>query len=191
MRFSELARHTIWLVPTDGERIKRFIDGLTYQLRLLMSRERLCSAAFDEVVDIAWQIEMVRGQECGEREAKKPQGSGSFSGVPSRGQSYPDRGRPYMHARRLFQLIMVCTGSSTGYQDLQFHQRRCCFDCEDFGHIKRDCPTLLSGASQQSSQRMAPAPAVTPPTQPAGDLSGKPTDRVIDFGCQGLSGDVL
>lgn len=39
MRFSELTRHTIWLVPTDRERIRRFIDGLTFQLRLLMTRE--------------------------------------------------------------------------------------------------------------------------------------------------------
>ncbi|XP_070045720.1 uncharacterized protein [Nicotiana tomentosiformis] len=30
MRFSKLARHAIWLVPTDRERIRRFIDGLTY-----------------------------------------------------------------------------------------------------------------------------------------------------------------
>ncbi|XP_070045449.1 uncharacterized protein [Nicotiana tomentosiformis] len=30
MRFSELARHAVWLVPTDRERIRRFIDGLTY-----------------------------------------------------------------------------------------------------------------------------------------------------------------
>ncbi|XP_070045395.1 uncharacterized protein [Nicotiana tomentosiformis] len=61
MRFSELARHAIWLVPTDRERIMRFIDGLTFQLRLLVTRERVSSANFDEVVDIARQIEMVRG----------------------------------------------------------------------------------------------------------------------------------
>ncbi|XP_070050408.1 uncharacterized protein [Nicotiana tomentosiformis] len=30
MRFSELARHAVWLVPTNRERIMRFIDGLTY-----------------------------------------------------------------------------------------------------------------------------------------------------------------
>ncbi|XP_070023205.1 uncharacterized protein [Nicotiana sylvestris] len=40
MRFSELARHVVWLVTTDRERIKRFIDGLDFQLRLLMTRER-------------------------------------------------------------------------------------------------------------------------------------------------------
>ncbi|XP_070050861.1 uncharacterized protein [Nicotiana tomentosiformis] len=62
MRFSELGRHAIWLVPTDRERIKRFIDGLTFQPRLLMTREREreSGATFDEVVNIARQIEMVR-----------------------------------------------------------------------------------------------------------------------------------
>ncbi|XP_070040722.1 uncharacterized protein [Nicotiana tomentosiformis] len=56
MRFYELARHAVWLVSTDMERIQRFVDGLTYQLGLLMTRERVSGATFDEVVDIAWQI---------------------------------------------------------------------------------------------------------------------------------------
>ncbi|XP_070057431.1 uncharacterized protein [Nicotiana tomentosiformis] len=99
MRFSELARHAVWLVPTDKERIRRFIEGLTYQLRLLMTRERVSGATFDEVVDIARHIEMVRSQERGEREAKRPHGPGDFSDVPSGGQFYRGRGRPYRHAQ--------------------------------------------------------------------------------------------
>ncbi|XP_070034736.1 uncharacterized protein [Nicotiana tomentosiformis] len=71
MRFSELDHHAAWLVPTDRERIRKFIDGLTYKLRLLMTRERVSGATFDEVVDIARQIEMVHSKEQGEREAKK------------------------------------------------------------------------------------------------------------------------
>ncbi|XP_070048589.1 uncharacterized protein [Nicotiana tomentosiformis] len=72
MRFSELAHHAIWLVPTDKKRIMRFIDGLSVQLRLLMTRDRVSGATFDEVVDIARHIEMVRSQERVEREAKRP-----------------------------------------------------------------------------------------------------------------------
>jgi len=64
----------------------RFIDGLTYQLQLLMTREWVSCATFDKVVDIARQIEIVRGQERVEREAKRPRGSGDFSGDPHRGQ---------------------------------------------------------------------------------------------------------
>ncbi|XP_070056505.1 uncharacterized protein [Nicotiana tomentosiformis] len=92
--FSELAHHAIWLVPTDRERIKRFIDGLTYQLRLLMTRERVYGATFNEVVDIARQIEVVRSHERSDREAKRPRGSGSVGGVPSGGQFYHNKGRP-------------------------------------------------------------------------------------------------
>ncbi|XP_070035296.1 uncharacterized protein [Nicotiana tomentosiformis] len=83
MLFSKLARHAIWLVSTDRERIRRFIDGLTFQLRLLMTRERVLGATFDEVVDIACQIEMIRSQERVEREAKRPRGHEGFCGAPS------------------------------------------------------------------------------------------------------------
>lgn len=63
-----------------------------------MTWEWVSGATFDEVFDIARQIEMVCNQEHGEREAKWPQGSGIFYGVPSGGQSYQSRGRPYMPA---------------------------------------------------------------------------------------------
>ncbi|XP_070036996.1 uncharacterized protein [Nicotiana tomentosiformis] len=107
MRFSELARHSIWLIPTYRERIGRFIDGLTFQLRLLMTRERLSGATLDEVVDIARQIEMVRSQERVEREAKRPRGSGDFSGVLSRGKFYRGRVIFTNMLRQVVPLIVV------------------------------------------------------------------------------------
>ncbi|XP_070037182.1 uncharacterized protein [Nicotiana tomentosiformis] len=143
MKFLELARHAIWLVLTDRERI--------------ISQER------------------------GEREAKRPQGSGGFGGVPSRGKSYHHRGRPYIPAQttrpahrgtsaihgsysphsgqssfsalpaqssRHASSAQASIGSSSGYLEQQFRHRRGCFECEDFSHIKSDCPRLLSGALQ-------------------------------------------
>ncbi|XP_070032163.1 uncharacterized protein [Nicotiana tomentosiformis] len=92
MRFSYLDRHILWLVPTERESIRRFVDGLTYQLRLLMTKERVFGATFDEVVDISRQIEMVRIKERGEREAKRPRGLGDFSGFPSGGLVLPRQG---------------------------------------------------------------------------------------------------
>ncbi|XP_070056618.1 uncharacterized protein [Nicotiana tomentosiformis] len=111
MRFSELARHAVWLIPTDRERIMIYIDGLTYQLRLLMTRERVSGATFDEVVYIARQIDMVRSQEIGEREAKMARGPGDFSSVPSGGRFYHDRRRPYKHAQTGH---LVHRGASSG-----------------------------------------------------------------------------
>ncbi|XP_070037206.1 uncharacterized protein [Nicotiana tomentosiformis] len=110
IRFFELDRHVVWLVPTDRERIRRFIDGLTYQLRLLMTRERVSGATFDEVVDITRQIEMVCSQE---REAKRPRGSGGPSGVHSGGQPYHSRGRPYKPAQ-MARLVHRGASSSHG-----------------------------------------------------------------------------
>lgn len=52
MRFSELARHAIWLALIERERIRRLIDGLSYQLHFFMTRENTSGARFDEVVDI-------------------------------------------------------------------------------------------------------------------------------------------
>ncbi|XP_070034512.1 uncharacterized protein [Nicotiana tomentosiformis] len=99
MRFSELASHVIWLVPIDRERIMRFIDGLTFQLRLLMTRGRVSGATFDEVVDIALQIEMVRGQERVEMDAKRPRGQGGFSGGPFGGPFQHSRSRHFRQAQ--------------------------------------------------------------------------------------------
>lgn len=63
MRFSELACHAISLVPTDRDRIMKFVYGFTYQLRILMIKERVIGATFEVVVDIAYDIETVRHQE--------------------------------------------------------------------------------------------------------------------------------
>ncbi|XP_070044872.1 uncharacterized protein [Nicotiana tomentosiformis] len=162
MRFSELAHHSIRLVPTDRKRIMRFIDGLTFLLRLLMTRERVSGATFDEVVDIARQIAIGRGQKRVEREAKRPRGQGGFSGSPFGGQFQHGRGRHFRKApssrpfhrgassghgshshqqgQSLFSSLpvqsshharpaQVSSGSSFGYQEQQFHQRRGYFEC--------------------------------------------------------------
>ncbi|XP_070054449.1 uncharacterized protein [Nicotiana tomentosiformis] len=118
MRFFELARPTVWFVPTDRERIRRFINGLTDLLRLLMTRERVSDATFDEVVDIAQQIETVRSQEREEREAKRTRGSGGPCGIHSRGQSYYSRGHPYWLAQMAHP---VHRGASSGHGSYNAH----------------------------------------------------------------------
>ncbi|XP_070041329.1 uncharacterized protein [Nicotiana tomentosiformis] len=124
MRFSELARHAICLVPIDRERIRRFIDGLTFQLQLLMTRERVYGATFDEVFDIAHLIEMVHSQKRVKREAKRPRGQGGFSGVPSRGQFRHGRGRPFRHAQKTRP---VHRAASSGYDAHSYQQGQSSF----------------------------------------------------------------
>ncbi|XP_070039638.1 uncharacterized protein [Nicotiana tomentosiformis] len=68
-------------------------------------RERVSGATFDEVVDIAWQIEMVYSQERGERESRRPQCLIDFRGVPSGGSPTIAGVVLIGPLRRLIQLI--------------------------------------------------------------------------------------
>ncbi|XP_070020583.1 uncharacterized protein [Nicotiana sylvestris] len=67
-------------------------------------------------------------------------------------------------------------GSSNGHpvmrgslQPLPPLAMSCCFECGDLGHIKRFCPHLTGGSSQQRSQPLASAPITSPPAQSARD----------------------
>ncbi|XP_070051251.1 uncharacterized protein [Nicotiana tomentosiformis] len=98
MRLSDLAHHAIWLVPTERENIRMFINGLNQQFCFVMTLGNVAGAKFDEVVDSARRLEMVRTQEHGEREANRSCGPGNSSNVPFGGRSYHNRGRPYRPA---------------------------------------------------------------------------------------------
>ncbi|XP_070017093.1 uncharacterized protein [Nicotiana sylvestris] len=208
MWFSGLAHHAVWLVPTDRERIMRFVNGLTYQLRILITRERVTGATFKEVVDIASEIELVRRHDQEEREAKRPRGSGNFSSAPSRGQFQQGRGRPF---RQTYSAHPGYRGASSGHGShnsnwvhsslsaLPAHSSSCapsvqsssmpgpstghsgargslqspsltsesCYECGEFGHMRRQCPRLRDGQSQQRDRPSTSAPVTSPPTNPA------------------------
>ncbi|XP_070036354.1 uncharacterized protein [Nicotiana tomentosiformis] len=52
-------RRTFWLVTTEREKIKRFINGLNQQFHFVMTLGNATGAKFDEVVDSARRLEMV------------------------------------------------------------------------------------------------------------------------------------
>ncbi|XP_070041139.1 uncharacterized protein [Nicotiana tomentosiformis] len=121
MTFSKFARHVVWLVPTKREWIRRFIDGLTYELHFVMTLESVSGVWLNEVVDIARWIELVHSREHEERESKRPRGSGGFSNVPSGGQFHHNRGRPYRPAQ-MARLVHQRTSSSHGSYSAQLGQ---------------------------------------------------------------------
>ncbi|XP_070045213.1 uncharacterized protein [Nicotiana tomentosiformis] len=156
-------------VPIDRERIRRFIDVLTYQLRLLMTRERVSGATFDEVVSIARQIEMVRGHERVEREAKKPRGQGGFSGTPSRGQFQHAQSSSHASSSQGSSMPGLSASYPVARGSLQSPALapRCCYECGEFGHMRRECPRLVGGPTPQRSQSMSSASVPPPPAQSA------------------------
>ncbi|XP_070034865.1 uncharacterized protein [Nicotiana tomentosiformis] len=92
-RFRNLPHHAVWLVPTERERIRRFIDGLNYGLRYSLTREAETNTRFDQVVEISRCLEQVCMLEREEWEGKRPRGSGGFCGTSFGGQSHCSRGR--------------------------------------------------------------------------------------------------
>uniref|UniRef100_A0A1S4CI34 CCHC-type domain-containing protein n=1 Tax=Nicotiana tabacum TaxID=4097 RepID=A0A1S4CI34_TOBAC len=141
-------------------------------------------------------------------EAKRPRGSSSFSGAPSRGQFQRGRGRSYRppqpacpeysrtssdRGHQGFQqgqsLLNSLAAQSSSYApsvqgssapsasaghsgvggSLQFHSpiHGSCYECGEFGHIKRQCPRLRGGQFQQRGQPSSSAPVSSTPTQSA------------------------
>ncbi|XP_070041620.1 uncharacterized protein [Nicotiana tomentosiformis] len=173
----ELARHAVWLVPAEKENIRRFINGLNYQFRFVMTLGNVAGAKFDEVVDNARQLKMVCTQEREKRAAKTSCGPGNSSGVPSGGKSYHSTGRPYrptQMAHPAHRGASASHGSSGSYSgsrgpphNLPLFFQRDYYECGELGHVRKYCPCLSRGLIQYRSQATTPAPVISPPAEPA------------------------
>ncbi|XP_070040727.1 uncharacterized protein [Nicotiana tomentosiformis] len=112
-QFVDLAHHATILLPTERERVRRFIDGLTFIIRLQMAKESINDISFQTVVYIARRIEMVRAQERGSVSDKSPSHFGGFSGASSGGRGTFGRGHP----SRPFQSTLQASHSASGSRD--------------------------------------------------------------------------
>ncbi|XP_070036289.1 uncharacterized protein [Nicotiana tomentosiformis] len=108
-RFVDLARHTIVLLPTEKERVRRFIDGITYTIRLQMAKETGGDISFQKVMNIARRIELVRAQERGPVSDKRPRHSSNFRGASSGGRGTYLRG---LHPKPLYSALQASHGAS-------------------------------------------------------------------------------
>ncbi|XP_070039218.1 uncharacterized protein [Nicotiana tomentosiformis] len=93
-RFVDLSHHVVTLIPTERERVRRFIDGLTYGIRIQMARETEDDISSTRVVEIARRIEGSRVQGREAASEKRPSHFGGFSGASSGGRGSFGRGHP-------------------------------------------------------------------------------------------------
>nr|XP_033517016.1 uncharacterized protein LOC117281250 isoform X1 [Nicotiana tomentosiformis] len=107
IRFSELSCHVPTLVPTVRERVQRFSEGLSYDLRFCMTRELQTDTPYQEVVEIARMLECIRGEEREDKETKRSRGSGGFSGFYSSAMIYHGRGSGSRQSSPHFRLLVV------------------------------------------------------------------------------------
>ncbi|XP_070054667.1 uncharacterized protein [Nicotiana tomentosiformis] len=110
-RFVDLARHATIMLPTERERVRRFIDGLTFTIMLQMAKETRDDISFHRAINIARRIEIVRGQERGPVSDKRPHHYGSFSGASSRGRGTFGRGHPSQSFQSALQASQSASGS--------------------------------------------------------------------------------
>ncbi|XP_070040854.1 uncharacterized protein [Nicotiana tomentosiformis] len=151
--FVDLARHALLLLTTEGEIVRRFIEGVTHPVRLQMAKETGSEISFQAAANVARRIEMVFAQDRGQRSDKRPRQFGSFSGTSSRG-----RGNPAFSAHSAPISELPLQSHYNGYLahlgQLQLqqsqHQDRC-YECGNIGHIRRYCPRLSTRPEADSS----------------------------------------
>uniref|UniRef100_A0A1S4DLF8 CCHC-type domain-containing protein n=1 Tax=Nicotiana tabacum TaxID=4097 RepID=A0A1S4DLF8_TOBAC len=182
IRYTRLARHAPALVATVRERVRRFIEGLIPPIRSSMARELEIDIPYQQVVNIARRIEGLHARDREEREAMRvgslfwhPDSSSSGTSAPPRPQE-PYYAPPVSSAPPARGAHRGQSSRGGPSQSQPPRPPRACYECGDLRHMVRDCPRLGRGVSSQtpqpqhapqSSQAMVPAPAATPPAQPA------------------------
>ncbi|XP_070034841.1 uncharacterized protein [Nicotiana tomentosiformis] len=94
-RFSKLSRHALMILPTDTERVRRFVAGLHSSIHASMAREVEMGTSYQLVMEIACSIEgyRQRGREQMQWD-KRSHFSGEFRGAPAGGRGHFGRGQP-------------------------------------------------------------------------------------------------
>ncbi|XP_070004218.1 uncharacterized protein [Nicotiana sylvestris] len=169
--FVELSRHAILLLPTERERVRRFIEGLAQPIRLQMAKETGTEISFQDAANVARRVESVLGM-GGQGSDKRPRHSSGFSSASSGGGASFSRGQSSRPFHSALQASHGTSGGRGSYMPpysqpvysapsapirehpLQSYYRgqparqgqssyqEGCFECGEYGHIRRACPKL-------------------------------------------------
>ncbi|XP_070034998.1 uncharacterized protein [Nicotiana tomentosiformis] len=94
-RLSELSRHALMILPSEAERVQRFVAGLPSGIQDSVDRELEMGTSYQLVVEIARRIEgyLQRGREQMQQD-KSVRYSGEFRGAPAGGRGQFRRVQP-------------------------------------------------------------------------------------------------
>nr|XP_016480043.1 PREDICTED: uncharacterized protein LOC107801264 [Nicotiana tabacum]XP_016480051.1 PREDICTED: uncharacterized protein LOC107801264 [Nicotiana tabacum] len=109
-QFVDLAHRVVVLLPPKRERVRKFIDGLTFSIRLQMDKETRADISFERAVEIARRIKMVCGQERGPVSDNRTHHFGGFSGALSGYIGTFGKGHP----PRSFQSMLQASHGASG-----------------------------------------------------------------------------
>ncbi|XP_070032859.1 uncharacterized protein [Nicotiana tomentosiformis] len=110
-RFVDLARHATIFIPTEWERVRRFIERITYLIKLQMVKEIGSDISFQAAPNIARRIEMVLTQEMRHVSDKRPHQFIGFSGASSGGRGNFGRDHPPRQFQSALQASHGVSGS--------------------------------------------------------------------------------
>ncbi|XP_070009702.1 uncharacterized protein [Nicotiana sylvestris] len=104
-RFIDLARHALLIIPTERQRVRRFIEGLVHPIRLQMDKKMGSKISFQDVTNMARRVEIVLSQGSGQGSHKRPRHSGRFSGALSWGRDLLVGAIPPSHFIQHYRLL--------------------------------------------------------------------------------------
>ncbi|XP_070035621.1 uncharacterized protein [Nicotiana tomentosiformis] len=97
VRFSKFSRHALMILPTDTEKVRRFVAGFHSGIRATMAREVEKGTSYQLVVEIARRIEGYRQRDRQQMsQDKRFCHSGGFNGAPFRSRGHFGSGQPSM-----------------------------------------------------------------------------------------------
>ncbi|XP_069145978.1 uncharacterized protein [Solanum lycopersicum] len=164
-RFHELSRHATMILPIEGERVRCFVRGLRYRLRV--DTEHMVSAgrSFLDVVDHARSMEHIH------REAQG--GSDKSAALPvSEGGQYQQSGPSTGQNSRRSDSFPLCRGRVTTGRSTSG-----CYDCGAVDHWSRECPRRGRGVIVPAPPTSKPVLAVSSSARGGGQIQDRRESR--------------
>ncbi|XP_070041183.1 uncharacterized protein [Nicotiana tomentosiformis] len=163
--FVDLAHHAILLLPTERERVRRFIEGLAQPIKLQMAKVTGSEISFQAAANVA------RGHPPrpfhSALQASHIASGGRSPHMPYSNQLAYSAPPAPISAPPLQSFQGGYSGRQGQFQGQQSQQPRSCYTYGDPRHIARFCPRASSSSQHQGSRAMVSAPGASPPAYPA------------------------